>query len=292
MSVCASSSVSRASRWMIVYWRGGMEPSSIVSRASSASPESRFHSEKLMTLRAVSTSNWTAHENGATFAYHGHRVLLLWQSKQARTASSRVRGESHGGSTTVGGFECVRPYGTSCRSKNTPTITPSPTARAFNKRRIRLINIFYAFVLSSLSATVAGMILVGQLLAVFMSNAGGAWDNAKKMIEDEPKTKTTGKGSEKHKASVTGDTVGDPLKDTAGPAINPLIKVMNMVSLLALPLVIMHNIKDGAGSRQVGAVVLAIALFAVAWAWWQSKRETAETKLMDAEMEKEDRAAV
>jgi K(+)-stimulated pyrophosphate-energized sodium pump len=136
----------------------------------------------------------------------------------------------------------------------------------------------------ALGGFLAGMILSGQLLAVFMSNAGGAWDNAKKMIEDEPRTEHTGKHSEKHKASVTGDTVGDPLKDTAGPAINPLIKVMNMVSLLALPLVIMHNLKDGAGDRTVGAVVLVVAVVAVAWAWWQSKRETAATRQMEEAM--------
>ena len=89
----------------------------------------------------------------------------------------------------------------------------------------------------ALGGFLAGVILSGQLLAVFMANAGGAWDNAKKSIEDEPRNlaANTGKGSERHKAGVVGDTVGDPLKDTAGPALNPMIKVVNLVSLLAAP---------------------------------------------------------
>jgi K(+)-stimulated pyrophosphate-energized sodium pump len=144
----------------------------------------------------------------------------------------------------------------------------------------------------ALGGFLAGMIVVGQLLAVFMATAGGAWDNAKKMIEDQEKTDISGKGSPQHKASVTGDTVGDPLKDTAGPAINPLIKVMNMVSLLVLPLVLTYNLKQGTHSDSpVPYFVILVGLLAVSWSWWQSKRDTLEMRELDAQYEVELEAA-
>ncbi|MBA4420415.1 MAG: sodium-translocating pyrophosphatase [Anaerolinea sp.] len=124
----------------------------------------------------------------------------------------------------------------------------------------------------ALGGFLAGVILSGQLLAVFMSNAGGAWDNAKKSIEDEPRdlVANTGKGSERHKAGVVGDTVGDPLKDTAGPALNPMIKVVNLVSLLAAPVIVKYQ------NPSVGFWIVAVGLFSVLfWAIVTSKKEVA-----------------
>ncbi len=118
----------------------------------------------------------------------------------------------------------------------------------------------------ALGAFLAAAILTGQLMANFLSNSGGAWDNAKKYIEDGHEG---GKGSDAHKAAVIGDTVGDPFKDTAGPALNPLIKVMNLVSLLILPAVIINQ-HHTAIRLVIAGVSLVILLGAVMF----SKRST------------------
>jgi K(+)-stimulated pyrophosphate-energized sodium pump len=111
-----------------------------------------------------------------------------------------------------------------------------------------------------LAGFLAGAISAGVLMAVFLANAGGAWDNAKKLVEDG---RFGGKGSPEHEAAVIGDTVGDPFKDTAGPAINPLIKVMNLVALLIAPAVVTISVGDDANQ----ALRLTIALVATAVAF-------------------------
>jgi K(+)-stimulated pyrophosphate-energized sodium pump len=121
----------------------------------------------------------------------------------------------------------------------------------------------------ALASYLAGAIGTGTLMAVFLANSGGAWDNAKKLVEDGA---YGGKGSDAHAATVIGDTVGDPFKDTAGPAINPLLKVMNLVSLLIAPAVVSWSIgKDANTPLRISIAVVAAAIIVAAVVW--SKRK-------------------
>ena len=111
----------------------------------------------------------------------------------------------------------------------------------------------------ALGAYLAGAIATGVLMAILLANSGGAWDNAKKMVEDGAHG---GKGSPAHEATIIGDTVGDPFKDTAGPSINPLIKVMNLVSLLIAPAIVTFSLgaTDNPVVRYSIAVVAAVII--------------------------------
>jgi K(+)-stimulated pyrophosphate-energized sodium pump len=139
------------------------------------------------------------------------------------------------------------------------------------------IVIGFTFGVAALGGFNAGIILAGQLMAVFMANAGGAWDNAKKFIEEG---NYGGKRSEPHKAAVVGDTVGDPFKDTAGPALNPMIKVVNLVSLLVAPLVVTVEVTVEGNGRIVVFVVMMVLAAVIFLAIFRSKRSDPETEQM------------
>ncbi|WP_254878592.1 sodium-translocating pyrophosphatase [Streptomyces sp. NA04227] len=130
------------------------------------------------------------------------------------------------------------------------------------------IAIGFTLGVGALGAYLAGAIGTGTLMAVFLANSGGAWDNAKKLVEDGH---YGGKGSEAHEATVIGDTVGDPFKDTAGPAINPLLKVMNLVALLIAPAVVKFSYGEDA-SPWVRALIAVVSLGVIVGAVYVSKR--------------------
>ncbi len=132
------------------------------------------------------------------------------------------------------------------------------------------IAVGFALGYQPLGAFLAGSIAAGVLMAVFLSNSGGAWDNAKKLVEDG---NHGGKGSQAHEATIIGDTVGDPFKDTAGPALNPLLKVMNLVALLIAPTVVKYGIGEDA-NLGVRALIAIIAITGIVIAVTISNRRT------------------
>ncbi|CAL9653974.1 K(+)-insensitive pyrophosphate-energized proton pump [Actinosynnema sp. ALI-1.44] len=123
-----------------------------------------------------------------------------------------------------------------------------------------------------LAGYLAGAIATGTLMAIFLANSGGAWDNAKKLVEDG---NHGGKGSDAHAATVIGDTVGDPFKDTAGPAINPLIKVMNLVSVLIAPAIVTFSVGEAASAGVRYAIAIVAAVIIVAAVVVSKRRGTA-----------------
>jgi K(+)-stimulated pyrophosphate-energized sodium pump len=125
-----------------------------------------------------------------------------------------------------------------------------------------------------LAGYLGGAIGAGALMAVFLANSGGAWDNSKKLVEDGLHG---GKGSEAHEATIIGDTVGDPFKDTAGPAINPLIKVMNLVSVLIAPAIVQLSVGDGENDVLRVGIALVAAAVIVAAVWYSKRHSVAMT---------------
>ncbi len=125
----------------------------------------------------------------------------------------------------------------------------------------------------ALGAYLPGAIAAGVLMAIFLANSGGAWDNAKKLVEDG---NYGGKGSEAHEATIIGDTVGDPFKDTAGPSLDPLIKVMNLVALLIAPTVVEYGVNGGSDNIAIRVAAGVISLLIIGGSVFVSKKRVSD----------------
>jgi K(+)-stimulated pyrophosphate-energized sodium pump len=141
----------------------------------------------------------------------------------------------------------------------------------------------------ALASYLAGAIATGTLMALFLANSGGAWDNAKKLVEDG---RYGGKGSAAHAATVIGDTVGDPFKDTAGPAINPLLKVMNLVSLLIAPAVVLYSVGQDKNTALRISIALIAVLVVVAAVTFSKRKPIAVSDAGEVEQAEADREAI
>jgi K(+)-stimulated pyrophosphate-energized sodium pump len=207
--------------------------------------------------------------------------LLIGASLPWLFSSFAIQAVSRAASLIV--FECRRQFRLGVlEGKVAPdyknAVTISTTAAQKELVSLALLGIVTPIVVGlilqveALGGFLVGMIISGQMLAVFLNNSGGAWDNAKKLIEDEPRdpANNLGKGSERHKAGVVGDTVGDPFKDTAGPALNPMIKVVNLVSVIIAPIVVTYARATGTANVIIWIIALAL-LGLLAWAVIRSK---------------------
>jgi K(+)-stimulated pyrophosphate-energized sodium pump len=207
--------------------------------------------------------------------------LLIGASLPWLFSSFAIQAVSRAASLIV--FECRRQFRLGVlEGKVAPdyknAVTISTTAAQKELVSLALLGIVTPIVVGlilqveALGGFLVGMIISGQMLAVFLNNSGGAWDNAKKLIEDEPRdpANNLGKGSERHKAGVVGDTVGDPFKDTAGPALNPMIKVVNLVSVIMAPIVVTYARATGTANVIIWIIALAL-LGLLAWAVIRSK---------------------
>ena len=204
----------------------------------------------------------------------GASVVFLFSglaiSAVARAPAGRLSRSATSSATTPGSWTAPRrpDYGRVvdiCTKDSLRELaTPGPAGRCSAP-----IAVGFGLGIGPLAGYLAGAIGAGVLMAVFLANSGGAWDNAKKMVEDG---NYGGKGSEAHEATVIGDTVGDPFKDTAGPAINPLIKVMNLVALLIAPAVVKYGVHGPHANTAVRIIVGVIALGGIIAAVFVSKR--------------------